>query len=885
MIAGWLFPLTLGASMNVHSIVGHRAASYFGGIANSTAGISPGTAQALDTLIRDHQESVLAGSDFPDFLYACGSYADHHDAGEAAHWPPFHAAAVLYLRQLQPDPLKWDRDQRALAAFIFGLVVHYVTDELWEGLTEQLGSKRGFTELVDAFNLGNDGHGNVAEGVSNFGGDFYAAWALDESNISAWSRRFPLEHMVNIYHMTPKDGVFRPTSTNFSDVTLASLAECQGLFDLGLWALQSFGPLLYRLYNDGPLHQLPFITDHLFEAPLVGIDDMAATTTFGWARLARWLSSAKGPPLTPPKRSERQRWAKASADDADDRSTHALLQALKPFVTAAAGGGLQAIPPKAVQRWFALTSSPGAAKGDEATLEFTGPEELRGALFGTLHALSVHFLGRDAADALTLLRKAAIHSPPPPPTLAPPPPRTSPPWVGDEHVGLFGSSIAAGDFDADGLHDVVATAPGAGARGSGPRSGTASVRYGRGGSTATLRAGGPLARFGSACQVLDFNLDGIDDLAVSAPGASRWNLSDASATPFPDDADATYRSHGAVFVYLGAPEVGLSESRRITISASQAFTWLGATLDVGDVDADGHVDLLLGCPMALDYSGRVVAISSDRSRTAGQTLDIDAGEGATALDVRGVGAGFAGWLGAAVAQVGRTLLVGAPYARLVANCTKGCEVVGRVYGFDLDTVRTHSVVNLSMAHFSIIGTFPLGRLGAALATTLELVALGAPGTSSGTSLPRAGEVALVSKETIRQLRGDVPYDSLTSRARVAGLEAHARLGHAIRWSKSGALVVSGPFYCGGHEAQRRELGQVFVWSYSALPGGDNATTASATWRAAGHESRGRFGSALAVWEDRTQAFTLFLAIGVPRASNAAVGEQSGQVEMLRFPTP
>ena len=133
---------------------------------------------------------------------------------------------------------------------------------------------------------------------------------------------------------------------------------------------------------------------------------MAATTTFGWARLARWLSSPDGPPLTPPKRSTRQRWAKASADDADDRSTHALLQALKPFATAATGS-LHGVSPKTVQRWFTLPSSPGAKRTtDEILLEYTGPAALHDALSGLLHALTVHFLGHDAANTLKLRTSA-----------------------------------------------------------------------------------------------------------------------------------------------------------------------------------------------------------------------------------------------------------------------------------------------------------------------------------------------------------------------------------------------------------------------------------------------------------------------------------------------
>ena len=91
--------LSLGASMNVHSIVGHRATSYFAGVANRTAGIPPEHAAAYDAAIKEYATAVLAGADFPDFLYACGSYKDHHDAGEAAQlygclWAPRGACGM-----------------------------------------------------------------------------------------------------------------------------------------------------------------------------------------------------------------------------------------------------------------------------------------------------------------------------------------------------------------------------------------------------------------------------------------------------------------------------------------------------------------------------------------------------------------------------------------------------------------------------------------------------------------------------------------------------------------------------------------------------------------------------------------------------------------------
>eukprot|EP00966_Prymnesium_polylepis_P024290 559346-Prymnesium_polylepis.1 len=90
--------------------------------------------------------------------------------------------------------------------------------------------------MVDAFTAGNSGHGNTAENTANFAGDFFASWALDEGALDPWGRYFPIDHLVNIFHETPKNA-----TANFTDVTHASLAECEPLFDLGLWALKTFG--------------------------------------------------------------------------------------------------------------------------------------------------------------------------------------------------------------------------------------------------------------------------------------------------------------------------------------------------------------------------------------------------------------------------------------------------------------------------------------------------------------------------------------------------------------------------------------------------------------------------------------------------------------------
>ena len=94
------------------------------------------------------------------------------------------------------------------------------------------------------------------------GADFYTAWALNESLIKPWEREFPLDHLVNIYHITPKSTT-NVSAGNFTDVNLAALEECQELFDLGLWALKNLGPLAFPTYNRLE-NKLPIIAEVRF---------------------------------------------------------------------------------------------------------------------------------------------------------------------------------------------------------------------------------------------------------------------------------------------------------------------------------------------------------------------------------------------------------------------------------------------------------------------------------------------------------------------------------------------------------------------------------------------------------------------------------------------
>jgi hypothetical protein len=160
-----------------------------------------------------------------------------------------------------------------------------------------------------------------------------------------------------------------------------------------------------------------------------------------------------------------------------------------------------------------------------------------------------------------------------------------------EQSDQFGSVLAAGDFNNNGVADLAAGAPLEDV-GSAVDAGAVSVLYGSGGGlTATggrsftqVGAVEQGDRFGSALAVGDFNNNGVADLAAGAP------LEDAG----------TARDAGVVSVLHGSAG-GLTATGARTFTqvagAVEAGDRFGYALAAGDFTNDGFADLAAGAPL------------------------------------------------------------------------------------------------------------------------------------------------------------------------------------------------------------------------------------------------------------------------------------------------
>jgi len=168
----------------------------------------------------------------------------------------------------------------------------------------------------------------------------------------------------------------------------------------------------------------------------------------------------------------------------------------------------------------------------------------------------------------------------------------------------YGRALAAGDFNHDGLADLVIGAPGGNLFAV---SGNAQIHYGLPGAIQVVPehilqpgiAGVPddgmddqnrNARFGAAFAVGDFNGDGHDDLATGSPD---WTF---EGDPLVFDTGAVVVAHGHLGGLVPFEGFLVTQDESGIPDDAENFDRFGSALAAGDFNGDAFDDLVIGVP-------------------------------------------------------------------------------------------------------------------------------------------------------------------------------------------------------------------------------------------------------------------------------------------------
>ncbi|XP_045722056.2 phosphatidylinositol-glycan-specific phospholipase D [Mirounga angustirostris] len=633
--------------ISTHIEIGHRALEFLH--------LQDGRVNYKELLL-EHQDAYQAGAVFPDAFYpSICERGQFHDVSESTHWTPFLNASIHYIRENYPLP--WEKDTEKLVAFLFGITSHMVADISWHSL----GIEQGFLRTMGAV----DFHYSYskAHSAGDFGGDVLSQF---EFNFNYLARHWyvPIEDLLEIYKKLYGREV----------ITKNAIIDCSYLQFLEMYGEMLAISKLYSTYS----RKSPFLVEQFQEYFLGGLDDMAFWSTNIYRLTSFMLENGTSDCNLPE----------------------------NPLFIACGGQRASTQGSRVQKNDFHRNLTASLTKDVTKNISYTK----RGVLFS---------VDSWTSDSLTFLYQTLERNIR---TMFTGSSQQSWKHVSSPLASYFlsvpyarlGWAMTSADLNQDGLGDLVVGAPGYSHPGH-SQVGRVYLVYGSElglppldldldkEAHVTLEGFQPSGRFGSSLAVLDFNKDGVPDLAVGAPSVGSEKLAYT----------------GAVYVYFGSRQGGLSSGPNVTISCQDTYCNLGWTLVAADMNEDGEPDLVMGSPFAPGggkQKGMVAAFYSDPSWSHKEKLGVEAAN----WTVRGE-ADFS-WLGYALhgLRVNNTtvLLVGSPTWRNTSSlghlfhAHDEKQSLGRVYGY-LPPQR--------QSWFTISGDKTMGKLGASLSSGHVLV--------------------------------------------------------------------------------------------------------------------------------------------------------------------
>ncbi|EHH52757.1 hypothetical protein EGM_13271 [Macaca fascicularis] len=626
-------------------------------------------------LLLEHQDAYQAGTVFPDCFYpSLCKGGKFHDVSESTHWTPFLNASIHYIRENYPLP--WEKVGMVLRFFYISYKAELSVVALLPDICIQLSMVLFLSQI--------DFHGSYSEAHSagDFGGDVLSQF---EFNFNYLARRWyvPVKDLLGIYEklygreVITENVIVDCSHIQFLEMIIAELAVCKLEWPTKLSNSETFRVSVEQLSRwSGEIMN----TLSLWEM-------VEAHYGFSVKFMLMSLSDCSLPEnplfIACGGQQNHTQGSKMQKNDFHRNLTSSLTENIDRNINYTERGV-----------FFSVNSwTPDSMSFIYKALE----RNIRTMFIGGSQLSQKHISSPLASYFLSF------------------------PYA------RLGWAMTSADLNQDGYGDLVVGAPGYSRPGR-IHIGRVYIIYGNElglppvdldldkEAHGILEGFQPSGRFGSALAVLDFNMDGVPDLAVGAPSVGSEQL--------------TYK--GAVYVYFGSKQGRMSSSPNITISCQDIYCNLGWTLLAADVNGDSEPDLVIGSPFAPGggkQKGIVAAFYSGPSLSDKEKLNVEAAN----WTVRGE-EDFA-WFGYSLHGVtvdNRTLLlVGSPTWKNASRLGRLLHIrdekksLGRVYGYFPPN---------SQSWFTIVGDKAMGKLGTSLSsghvlmngTLTQVLLVGAP---------------------------------------------------------------------------------------------------------------------------------------------------------------